>query len=226
MATNYVVPEELREARQYMFERDLAGRDINDASVLAAMTRVPREEFVPPSCRRFAYDDNPLRIGCGQTISQPYVVAFMTQHLDVKPGMKVLEIGTGSGYQTAVLAEMGANVFTMERHEDLSDAAEVVLDRLGYGECVTMRVDDGTLGWPEDAPYDRIIVTAAGPSIPAAYAEQLAEGGILLMPVGGERGEQRLVRAEKREGILVEQAILDVTFVPLIGENGFGTTKK
>ncbi len=216
------LPEELAQARQTMLEQDLAGRDITDEQVLEAMAKVARHAFVPPLLRHQSYEDGPLRIGCGQTISQPYIVAFMTQHLSVAPGMKVLEIGTGSGYQTAVLAEMGAEIYTIERHEDLSDAAEVVLDSLGYGECVTMRVDDGTLGWPEEAPFDRIIVTAAGPVIPPAYAEQLAENGLLLMPVGQHRDVQKLILAEKRLGELVQKEILDVTFVPLVGQDGFG----
>ncbi len=216
------IPGDLAEGRRIMLEHDLAGRDIDDPAVLAAMARIPRHEFVPPAFRRQAYEDGPLRIGCGQTISQPYVVAFMTQRLAVKPGMRVLEIGTGSGYQTAVLAEMGAEVFTIERHDDLSEAAEAVIDRLGYGESVTMRVDDGTLGWPEEAPFDRILVTAAGPSIPPALAAQLAEGGLLLMPVGGQREGQKLVLAEKRGGKLIRREILDVTFVPLVGKEGFG----
>ena len=215
------IAEELRPRRAKMLESDLAGRDIVDPAVLAAMGRVRREEFVPPPLRIHAYDDSPLRIGCGQTISQPYVVAFMTQALAVKPGAKILEIGTGSGYQTAVLAEMGAEVFTIERHDDLSLAAERVLDRLGYGEQVHMTTDDGTLGWPEAAPFDRIIVTAAGPKIPAALIEQLAEGGRMLIPVGEHRAGQSLILAEKHDGVLSEKALLDVLFVPLVGDDGF-----
>lgn len=220
------IPEELAERRRRMLEADLAGRDITDPAVLAAMGRVARHGFVPPSLRIHAYDDAPLRIGCGQTISQPYVVAFMTQALEVRPGMRVLEIGTGSGYQTAVLAEMGAEVFTIERHEDLSLAAEEALDRLGYGERVTLRVDDGTLGWPEEAPFDRIIVTAAAPRIPGALADQLSEEGIIAIPVGGERNGQRLLLGRKRNGGVETEALLDVRFVPLVGRDGFGGTEK
>ena len=216
------IPEELAERRRLMLDRDLAGRDIRDPEVLTAMERVPRHEFLPPPLRIYAYDDGPLRIGCGQTISQPYIVAFMTQALRVKPGMRVLEIGTGSGYQTAVLAAMGAEVYTVERHEDLSFAAEEVIDRLGYGDSVVMRVDDGTLGWPEEAPFDRIIVTAAGPRIPEALWEQLAEDGYMIIPVGEHRGTQRLVLAAKRGGVRVEEVLLDVSFVPLVGREGFG----
>lgn len=216
------LPEELAPRLRTMIDRDLVNRGITDQSVLAAMKKVRRDKFVPPSLRIHAYDDNPLAIGSGQTISQPYVVAFMTEALKVKPGMRVLEIGTGSGYQTAVLAEMGAEVFTMERHEALSLSAEKVLDDLGYGEHVVMRVDDGTLGWPEESPFERIIVTAAAPRIPAALAEQLAEDGRMILPVGGDRESQRLIVAEKKEGKLIESSILSVRFVPLIGHDGFG----
>ncbi len=214
--------EELEPRRRRMIDIDLAGRDIRDTRVLAAMEAVRREAFVPPSLRIHAYDDTPLRIGCGQTISQPYVVAFMTQALDVRPGDRVLEIGTGSGYQTAVLAEMGAEVFTIERYDDLSLAAEAALDSLGYGDRVTMRVDDGTLGWPEEAPFDKIIVTAAGPRIPDALADQLSEGGVMVIPVGPHRDAQELLRAEKRDGNMRQESLLSVTFVPLVGRDGFG----
>ncbi len=156
-AADDALREDLAPRRQRMLERDLAGRGITSPAVLAAMAAVRREEFLPPSLRVHAYDDAPLRIGSGQTISQPYVVAFMSQALRVEPGMKVLEIGTGSGYQTAVLVELGAEVFTVERHDELSLAAERVLDRLGYGGRVTLLTDDGTLGWPEEAPrYARL----------------------------------------------------------------------
>lgn len=216
------LPEELVPRRRTMLERDLIGRGIADTSVLSAMKNVRRDMFVPASLRIHAYDDNPLAIGSGQTISQPYVVAFMTEALSLAPGMKVLEIGTGSGYQTAVLAEMGAEVFTIERHEDLSLTAENVLDALGYGDTVTMRVDDGTLGWPEEAPFERIIVTAAAPRIPQALFEQLSEGGKMILPVGSERDGQRLTIVEKRSGKPVQSSILSVRFVPLIGKDGFG----
>jgi protein-L-isoaspartate(D-aspartate) O-methyltransferase len=216
------LPEELLPRRRLMIERDLAGRDIRSPAVLDAMERVRRDAFVPFSLRIHAYDDTPLRIGCGQTISQPYVVAFMTQSLGVGPGDRVLEIGTGSGYQAAVLAEMGAEVFTIERHEELSLAAEAVLDAQGYGDRVTLRVDDGTLGWPEEAPFDRIVVTAAGPRVPAALTEQLGEGGVMLIPVGESRDCQRLLRVEKHGGVIREEEMLHVAFVPLVGRDGFG----
>ncbi len=216
------VPEELQEKRQRMLDKDLAGRDITDARVLDAMAAVLRHEFVSSMQRSAAYDDVPLRIGCGQTISQPYVVAYMTQLLQVEPGMRVLEIGTGSGYQTVVLAAMGAEVFSVERQEDLSYAAENTLDRLGYGDAIALRVDDGTLGWPEEAPFSRIIVTAAGPKVPETLVAQLEEGGRIVMPVGGERGGQRLIVGDKHNGELTTQPVLNVIFVPLIGEEGFG----
>lgn len=205
-----------------MLEHDLTARGITDAAVLAAMARLPREQFVPRSVQPLAYADSPLAIGCGQTISQPYVVAFMTQALEIRPGHKVLEIGTGSGYQTCLLAALGAEVYTIERHEDLSYMAEQVIDRLGYGDQVTMRVDDGTLGWDEEAPFDRIIVTAAGPCVPPALADQLADAGRIIIPVGAERGAQELLLGQKKEGQLVLQPLLDVQFVPLVGAQGFG----
>ena len=217
------VPEDLADKRRRMLDHDLIERGIDAPAVLDAMGEVPRHEFVSSMQRHAAYDDYPLRIGRGQTISQPYVVAFMTQCLDVRPGMKILEIGTGSGYQAAILAAMGAEVYTIERQEDLSYAAEVALDRVGYGDSVTLRVDDGTLGWPEEAPFDRIIVTAVGPKIPPSLADQLAEGGKLIMPIGGEREDQKLYMAEKRKGKLETRELLDVTFVPLIGKEGFGS---
>ncbi|MDR2392046.1 MAG: protein-L-isoaspartate(D-aspartate) O-methyltransferase [Planctomycetota bacterium] len=215
------VPEELADGRRRMLDADLAGRGISDPGVLAAMASVPRHEFVPFPLRIHSYDDTPLGIGCGQTISQPYVVAYMTQALRIAPGMRVLEIGTGSGYQTAVLAFMGAEVFTVERYEELSLAAEARLDRLGLGERTTFRTDDGSLGWPEAAPFDRILAAAAAPRIPAALAEELAEGGLLLLPVGALRGNQRLELAEKRNGRLAVRPLLDVSFVPMLGAGAF-----
>lgn len=220
------IPEELADKRRRMLERDLAGRGIDDPAVLDAMGRVPRHEFVPAAQRFAAYDDTPLRIGGGQTISQPYIVALMTQRLRVAPGMKVLEVGTGSGYQAAVLVAMGAEVYTVERNEDLSDAAEAAVDRAGFGDRVTLRVDDGTLGWPEEAPFDRVVVTAAGPRIPETLVRQLADGGILVMPVGGERDSQKLYVVEKRGEDAEVDAVLDVLFVPLVGKEGFGGGEK
>lgn len=217
----FPIPKDLAGKRRRMLERDLAGRDITDPRVLAAMARVPRHAFVPAPSRRAAYDDSPLWIGMGQTISQPYVVAFMTQSLDVAPGMKVLEIGTGSGYQAAVLAELGAEVYSIERHGDLSWAAERAIDSLGYGDRVSLRIDDGTAGWPEEQPFDRIVVTAAGPAVPPPLERQLAEEGILVAPVGEYRGGQKLRVGTKRGGECRYAEVLDVRFVPLVGKDGF-----
>jgi protein-L-isoaspartate(D-aspartate) O-methyltransferase len=203
-----------------MVEEDLVARGIGDPAVLAAMASAPRHAFVAPPHAADAYADRALPLALRQTVSQPYIVALMTEMLAVRPGTRVLEIGTGSGYQTAILAHLGAEVFTVERFEELSLRAEAVLDRLGYGARVTLRVGDGTLGWPEEAPFDRILVTAAGPRLPPSLAGQLAEGGILVMPVGEER-EQRLLRATRRDGALTLEQGLAVTFVPLVGAEGY-----
>lgn len=211
----------LAAGRHRMIERDLKGRDIVDVAVLDAMAMVPRNEFMPFSPASEVYADQPGRIGRGQTISQPYIVALMTQLLGLRPGMKVLEIGTGSGYQAAVLAQMGADVYTIERHEELSDIAEAALDRCGYGDRVTLRVDDGTLGWPEESPFDRIVVTAAGPAVPESLKAQLADGGVMVMPVGEMRASQRLVALTREGGGFSERYTHDVVFVPLIGAEGF-----
>ena len=164
--------------------RQLAERSIRSTRVLAAMDRVPRERFVPEGVRHLAYADRALPIGCNQTISQPYIVALMTEALQLTGGEHVLEIGTGSGYQTAILAELAASVVSIERHEELSQRAGQVLAELG-ARNVQLIVGDGTLGWPGRAPYDRILVAAAANEIPPALEEQLAEGGILVIPLGG-----------------------------------------
>lgn len=168
---------------------------VRDTAVLRALSVVPRHEFVPAASRSLAYGDHPLPVGHGQTISQPYIVAFMTELLEVRPGMKVLEVGTGSGYQAAVLAEIGARVFTVEIFEALATEARARLSRLGYD--VTVRHADGNLGWPEEAPFDAIIVTAAAEHIPPALVEQLAAGGRLVIPVGRVSGVQELILVEK-----------------------------
>jgi protein-L-isoaspartate(D-aspartate) O-methyltransferase len=191
------------------------GRDRFGDAVMAAMLKVPRHRFVPPSHEAYAYDNRPLPIGDGQTISQPYIVALMTDLLDPKPGHVVLEVGTGSGYQAAVLAELVRHVYTVEAVEPLGRAAAKLLAELGYGN-VTARVGDGYHGWPEHGPFDAIIVTAAAPEVPRPLVEQLKPGGRLVVPVG-ERGEvQNLLVIDKRpDGGTETRRTLPVRFVPL-----------
>ena len=202
-------------ARERMVTDQLQGRDITDPLVLAAMGKVPRHLFVPDYLASRAYGDHPLPIGSGQTISQPYIVALMTQWGEVKPGDKVLEVGTGSGYQAAVLAEITTKVFTIELLPDLAQAARTRLNKLGYAG-VQVRTGNGYLGWPEEAPFDAILVTAAAPKIPPALAEQLAEGGRLVIPLGPAYQPQELIRFRKVKGKLQEEARLPVMFVPLV----------
>jgi protein-L-isoaspartate(D-aspartate) O-methyltransferase len=205
--------------RERMLESDLKGRDITDPRVLKAVAEVPREEFVPPSYQSQAYTDGPLPIGLGQTISQPYIVALMTQELRLDRKCDVLEIGTGSGYQTAVLAKLAKKVYTIERFAELSESAQAVLSRLGVGN-VEFFVGDGSCGWPQQRTFGRIMITAAVPRIPDPLAEQLADGGIMVAPVGPE-GVQTLMAYEKRAGGITERFICDVRFVRLLGEHGF-----
>jgi len=186
-----------------------------DEVVLAVMRRVPRHEFVPEDARRFAYADSPLPIGHGQTISQPSIVAFMTAALRPKSGDKVLEIGTGSGYQAAVLAELVAHVYTIEIVEPLARRATATLDRLGCRN-VHVRAGDGYRGWPEEAPFDAIIVTAAPDHVPQPLVEQLRPGGRMILPVG--QGRQQLLLIEKTESGTTQRSVLDVKFVPMTGE--------
>ena len=208
---------EARRAR--MVREQLIARGISDPRVLEAMRRVPRHEFVPAHLRAYAYDDGPLPIGGGQTISQPYIVAYMTQALALRPEDVVLEIGTGSGYQTAVLCELARRVYSLERRPELAEHARKVLARLGYRN-VEVHVGDGTQGLPEFAPYDAILVTAAAPAIPAPLREQLAEGGRLVLPTGGRR--QQLLRRVRRHGDRwTVEDLIAVVFVPLYGEHGF-----
>ena len=200
--------------RKWMVERQLAGRDIVDQKVLGVMRRVPRHLFVPERYREYAYADQPLPIGEGQTISQPYIVAYMTQALGLEGEDRVLEIGTGSGYQAAVLAKLVAEVYSIEIVPTLGERARRLLEELGYGN-VRVRVGDGYLGWPEAAPFDAIIVTAAPDHIPEPLVEQLAEGGALVLPVGDDN--QELVRLIKGEEGNVVESLLPVRFVPLTG---------
>ena len=204
-----------------MVEEQLEQRGINDPRVLEACRSVPRHQFVRAGECKFAYDDRPLPIGCGQTISQPYMVALMTQCLRIKGGEKVLEVGTGSGYQTAILAELCGHVYTMERVGELSRRAQASLGELGYVN-IDYHVGDGTLGWPRpgDGPFDGILVAAAAPHVPASLAGQLAEGGRIVIPVGSV-SSQVLQVVCKQEGKLnvVENCLC--TFVKLIGEDGW-----
>jgi protein-L-isoaspartate(D-aspartate) O-methyltransferase len=209
-------PVEAWEARRMqMVDEQLRARDITDPRVLAAMRRVPRHRFIPVPLRDRAYDDSPVPIGFGQTISQPYIVAFMTQALDVEPGHSVLEIGTGSGYQAAVLAELTREVYSIEVLPELAERARATLEDLGYRD-VRLRAGNGYLGWPEAAPFDRIIVTAAPPEIPPALVEQLEVGGLMAIPVGTVEQELRILR-RTADGLETLKT-LPVRFVPMTGK--------
>jgi protein-L-isoaspartate(D-aspartate) O-methyltransferase len=202
--------------RLAMVREQIAAMGVLDSTTLRAMRTVPRHEFVPADLRRRAYGDHPLPIGYGQTISQPYIVAYMTELLAPRRGMKVLEVGTGSGYQAAVLAEAGATVYSVEIIRALADAAADRLRRLGYAD-VMVRHADGHHGWPEAAPFDAVIVTAAAGYIPPALVEQLRPGGRLVIPVGSIFGIQNLVLVEKSlAGAIRTQTLLPVRFVPLV----------
>ncbi len=204
------------DARQAMVSDQLQRRGIIQARVLAAMNRVPRERFVERGQEDQAYEDRALSIECDQTISQPYIVGLMTQALDLAGDEKVLEIGTGSGYQTAILAELAARVVTIERHAELSRRAETLLAELGYHN-VRIVVGDGSAGWPDEAPYDRIIVTAAASEAPAKLVAQLREGGILVIP-SGDRDSQSLQAIRKIDGQPQAKTLSGCRFVPLVGE--------
>jgi protein-L-isoaspartate(D-aspartate) O-methyltransferase len=201
--------------RKQLVDRSLRGRDINDPRVLAAMEAVPRHRFVPTSLIDRAYEDRPLPIGHEVTISQPYIVALMTQLAEVQAGERVLEIGTGSGYQAAVLAELGAEVYTVERIEPLAEQAAALLAELGYAK-VHVRHGDGFAGWPEHAPFDAILLTAAPAQVPEALTDQLALGGRLVAPVGELVGRQELVVIEKTQEGLRTRRIAGVAFVPML----------
>jgi protein-L-isoaspartate(D-aspartate) O-methyltransferase len=202
-------------ARARMVRDQLMSRGIRDARVLAALGKVPRQEFVPKPLRAEAYEDGPLPIGHGQTISQPYVVAFMTEALVLRPRDRVLEIGTGSGYQAAVLAGLVAEVYTTELVEPLARQAEVDLRRLGYTN-VHVRVGDGYRGWPEATPFDAILVTCAPDQVPDDLVQQLKVGGRMIVPVGHQGGPQDLILLRKTLGGLERQAVLPVRFVPMV----------
>jgi protein-L-isoaspartate(D-aspartate) O-methyltransferase len=210
---------EYDDQRQQMVDRQLRARGIGDERVLTAMNHVPREWFVTPELRDRAYADSALGIGAAQTISQPYIVALSTQALAVEPGHRVLEVGTGSGYQTAILAELGAEVFTIERIGPLSLRARSVLDALGY-ENIHFRIGDGTLGWPEEAPFDRVLLAAMAPELPHSLFAQLREGGRMVMPVGTTE-RQSLQRITKVSGQPTTEELCGCLFVKLIGQEGW-----
>lgn len=207
--------------RVRMVQEQIEKRGVSDPEVLRAMSEVPRHLFVEEALAFKAYSDNPLPIGEGQTISQPYIVARMTELLKVKPGMKVLEIGTGSGYQAAVLANLGASVYSVERIRKLLTVARERFAELNLSKFIKTRQDDGTMGWPLAAPFDRIIVTAGGPEVPAPLVDQLAEGGRLVIPVGDQRRTQRLVLVTKINGEKTEEDMGSVAFVDLVGKHGW-----
>ena len=203
-----------------MVESQLRGRGIRDQRVLEVMSDMPRHEFVPSLPAEDAYADRALPTSDGQTISQPYIVALMSQMLDMQPGMRVLEVGTGSGYQTAILAALGADAVTTECFEGLSDFARTMLAKLGLSERVTFVVGDGSLGHEAMSPYDRILVTAGAPSMPQALREQLAPRGRIVIPVG-DRFEQSLIVARQEGEQWIEQRTIACKFVPLVGEQGW-----
>lgn len=204
--------------REQMVRTQIEARGINDQQVLKAFLNVERHKFVPLEYISAAYQDSPLPIGYGQTISQPYIVAFMTQALDLQPDDKVLEIGTGSGYQAAILAEICDSVFTVEISEPLAKRADQLFNELGY-DNIYNKTGDGYKGWPENAPYDAIIVTASPSHIPEPLKRQLAEGGRMIIPVGRDP-IQELILLHKKNGNIVQDALLNVRFVPLINQEG------
>ncbi|MBW2700882.1 MAG: protein-L-isoaspartate(D-aspartate) O-methyltransferase [Deltaproteobacteria bacterium] len=204
-----------------MVRRQLAKRGVQDERVLAAMAKVPRHLFVPSQSRSEAYEDCPLSIGHGQTISQPYMVASMTEALALNRKDRVLEVGTGSGYQTAVLAELVDKVYTVERIKTLSDSARVVLDSLGLSERVGMRVGDGTSGWADMAPFDAILVTAGAPGVPSPLLAQLSPGGCLVIPVGAKQMQRIEIHRRDLSGELTKESSTSCRFVNLVGRHGW-----
>jgi protein-L-isoaspartate(D-aspartate) O-methyltransferase len=217
-----LTPSDAEHARAEMVERQLRRRGAFDERVLAAMGRVPRELFVPEDLRHLAYEDGALPIGNGQTISQPFIVATICQLLALSPDDRVLDVGTGSGYQAAVLAELAAEVVTIERVPELARAARATLVHAGYGN-VEVRVGDGSLGVPERAPFDGIAVAAAAPAVPPALYNQLVDGGRLVVPRGSRWGQQLVVVVRTQEGPF-ERASVPCRFVPLVGAEGFGNS--
>lgn len=214
-------PEKLDKARQEMVDKQLAGRGIDDEGVLAAMAAVPRHRFVSEDLWDVAYRDTPLPIGLGQTISQPYIIAYMIQALQLPAPdqTRVLEIGTGSGYQTAILSQLAGHVYSVERLAELAEPARQRLAGLGY-QNVEILVGDGGYGWPQHSPYDGIIVSAAAPEVPAPLTIQLKDGAALVIPIG-PAGRQELVRVRRRGARIITEYLAPVAFVPLIGEHGW-----
>lgn len=209
-----------KRSRLKMVDEQIVARGVADKNVLDAMSKVQRHLFVQDALASRAYSDSALPIGEGQTISQPYIVAVMSELLKIESGHKVLEIGTGSGYQAAVLAEIGADVFTVERIRKLFISARKLLFDLRYFN-IQVKLDDGTMGWPDNAPYDRIIVTAGGPEIPQYLIDQLADPGILVIPVGGQKRVQRLMLVTKTDGKIETTDMGGCAFVDLVGKQGW-----
>lgn len=207
-------------ARRRMVEEQIARRGVRDPRVLAAVGKVPRHLFVPAGLEARAYDDKPLGIGREQTISQPYMVALMSEALELRGGERVLEVGTGSGYQTAVLLELGADVLSVERVPELSAKARAALDAAGYGRRGRLTVGDGSSGVGTEAPFDRIIVTAGAPAVPPSLVEQLGDGGVMVIPVGGE-DEQDLLRLRREDGRVTREKMCGCVFVKLLGAEGW-----
>ena len=209
--------------RKRMVEEQLIPRGIKNQRVLDAFYKIERHKFIPEDLRNSAYADFPVPIGEGQTISQPYIVALMTEYLGLTGKEKILEIGTGSGYQTAILSELAGEIYSVERFEVLAGRAQAILNELGY-KNIKVKAGDGTLGWEEAAPFDRIIITAASPKIPLPLIEQLAESGKLILPLG-ESFSQVLTLLEKKEGKLKSIDICGCVFVPLVGKHGWSNKK-
>ena len=207
--------QDFEQLRKQMVDEQLVARDIKSRVVLNAMRNVPRHLFVPQNMQSYAYSDSPLPIGLGQTISQPYIVAFMTESLNPKPGMKILEIGTGSGYQAAILAYLGCDVYTIELLPELAESAEKILSELKF-ENVKVRCGNGYEGWDEEAPFDAIIVTAAPDRIPQKLIDQLKDGGKMIIPVGPVLLPQWLKLITKRGRRIIEEDLLPVRFVPMV----------
>jgi protein-L-isoaspartate(D-aspartate) O-methyltransferase len=216
-------PDRFARARKRMLTYDLMGRDITDPSVLRVMEEIQRQDFVPAAYQAQAYEDGPLPIGLNQTISQPYIVALMTQELHVNEDCEVLEIGTGSGYQTAVLCRLVKKVYTVERFAQLSESAQTILKTLGITN-VEFYVGDGSCGWPQDHTFDRVMITASVPNLPQPVMEQLAEGGVIVAPIG-YGGVQQLMAFEKKGQRLTERMLCGCRFVKLLGKYAFDETE-